>query len=1077
PCKPGTLADSKPGCNAIMLGNMQSNPAMRLLYARKFSYADWYFPGAGKDGHYFIHIAHNPHGDNHNIILAEASDDTGLDATANALAKHIAAQPKGNSLVLPIIHEFKPNAHIASRYRGNIAKKDDKYIANGLESGKNILKNGTHCSIAGQLSGLGLVYMLSNDPKVAKLYVELWKLYLHHSETTNDVFGIWGFDSDFPSESVLSSWDLIEEEPSLTDEERLFVKNAMLKWMKDIVIPSCDGGSLGKVTHNHGTFPSLGALRCAVWLEANYPDCLEAKAFLNRADMVFREQSKHPKPMEDCNGYQWLTIGHTLQYAMARPDDSIFTSGIADQIADFCLQSMDNFTIQVPYGDTGSWLCWDSEQVCLDIIALATGNKDARWAAAAKRAILYRKNNTPLGGYLLPPLNDAAIPTKYNGLMTWPLCKGFYNTFPPAKNIWRPSLENCVDKVTFREKLDEDALYLLLDGISVGGHKHEDGNSIPRITQYGRIWLADNDYFKAPLKYHNSIALLANGESGKVLPYAELLVAEEDNDYACVVTAFRQYVKSDWRRAMVWLKKQKAVLVLDVLTALQDADYQFKMNWHGIGEATLDEDGLLLTQKGPSMRIQVARGPHLSLFNDEALGSSNWNGYPFAQPVVRSMSALANVPLKAGESYTFATVFHGRKEGEELPWKLDVLDGQNGVLLDDGTGTQAISLDSLKLNGFFAKELKGAVNIASGKEFRKTYHQRSSVPPVATTPAKPAANYVPEWAAKEKALALKCRPPQKAQAETAPLPAQSTLWTFAATTNTQYLTPNQRGQQTIPGFCTMVSSPDKLGPNVLTAGNNVPDNLLDGSIFHKGKNTMYPVDATVTLTFTFKSTAVLAKAHFAIWHAKTSSKRTSYLLEKAILETSADGTFNDAVKVGEYVEERKLPDWGNPASCNIKVKDVQCKGVRLTFIPKKGSAIYLAEVVLEGNGSGGSQDIPQEISCLASGKANGKLFEAVGTKYGDLYILDANGKQIAKQNLSARVNALTCADLDKDGNEEIAVALENGLVTVLTSDLKTVWSYTLDHYRVFPSANVIYTGELDGDGYPEVIVGGNIWRL
>ncbi|MBR4219846.1 MAG: hypothetical protein IKR81_01745, partial [Victivallales bacterium] len=253
PCKPGTLADSKPGCNAIMLGNMQSNPAMRLLYARKFSYADWYFPGAGKDGHYFIHIAHNPHGDNHNIILAEASDDTGLEAAANALAKHIAAQPKGNSLVLPIIHEFKPNAHIASRYRGHIAKKDDKYIANGLESGKNILKNGTHCSIAGQLSGLGLVYMLSNDPKVAKLYVELWKLYLHHSETTNDVFGIWGFDSDFPSESVLSSWDLIEEEPSLTDEERLFVKNAMLKWMKDIVIPSCDGGSLGKVTHNHGT--------------------------------------------------------------------------------------------------------------------------------------------------------------------------------------------------------------------------------------------------------------------------------------------------------------------------------------------------------------------------------------------------------------------------------------------------------------------------------------------------------------------------------------------------------------------------------------------------------------------------------------------------------------------------------------------------------------------------------------------------------------------------------------------------------------------------------------------------------
>ncbi len=1077
PCKPGTLADSTPDCNAIMLGNMQSNPAMRLLYARKFSYADWYFPGAGKDGHYFLHVAHNPHGGNHNIVLAEASDDIGLEAAAKALAKHISTQPKGSSLVLPIIHELKPNAHIASRYRGYIAKKDDKYIANGIESGKDILKNGVHCSIAGQLSGLGLVYMMSNDPKVAKLYVELWKLYLHHSENTHDVFGIWGFDSDFPSVTVLSSWDLIEEEPSLTDEERIFVKNAMLKWMKDIVIPSCDGGHRGKVTHNHGTFPSLGALRCAVWLEANYPECIEAKAFLKRADAVFREQSRHPKPMEDCDGYQWLTLGHTLQYAMARPDDSIFTSGVAEKIADFCLQSMDNFTIQVPYGDTGTWLCWESEQVCLDIIALATGNEIARWAANAKRKSPYRKGNTPIGGFTQPPLEDAPVPTKYDGLMTWPVCEAFYDTFPPNKNTWCPLLENCVDKVTFREKLDKEAFYLLLDGISTGTHKHEDGNSIPRITQFGRIWLADNDYFKAPLKYHNSIAVLANGESGKVLPYVELLAAEEDDDYACVITAFRQYVKSDWRRALVWLKKQKAVLVLDVLTALQDAHYQFKMNWHGIGEPLLDEDGLLLTQRGPSMRIQIARGPRLSLLNDRELGNANWNGYPFAASIVRSMSALANVPLKAGESYTFATIFHGRKEGEEAPWKLAVLDGQNGVLLDDGNGPLAIALDSLKLNGLFTKEMKGAVNIASGKEFRKSYSERPSVQPVATKPGKPAAKYVPEWAAKEKTLALKCRPPQKEQAETAPLPAQSTLWKFAATTNTQYLTPNQQGIQTIPDFCTMFSSPEKPGSNVLTGGNNVPENLLDGNIFHAGQNTMYPVDETVVLTFKFNSSATLTNAHFAIWHSTTSSKKTSYLLEKAIVEASADGTFNDAVKVGEYVEERKLPNWGKPAICQIKVDDVQCKGVRLTFIPKKGSSIYLAEVALEGDSTMGRKEIPQQISSIASGKTNGKLFEAVGTQYGDLFILDANGTQIAKQNLSSRVNAMVCADLDKDGNDEIAVALENGVVTVLTPELKTVWSYSLDHYRVFPSANVIYTGELDGDGFPEVVVGGNNWRF
>ena len=189
-----------------------------------------------------------------------------------------------------------------------------------------------------------------------------------------------------------------------------------------------------------------------------------------------------------------------------------------------------------------------------------------------------------------------------------------------------------------------------------------DGNSLPRLTLFDRIWLADNDYFKAPVKFHNSVTVFRDGQSAAIPPYAELVAAGESPRYGYSRTRLANYAGVDWTRTIFWLRQQQAFAVLDQLTALDDDEYQFRALWHGVGAAKLSDGGLLLTQKGLSLWVQIAPGPVLELHDDAELGA-NWSGYEHAEPVVRSLEAVSTVKLAKGESYLFASVLHGKSDG------------------------------------------------------------------------------------------------------------------------------------------------------------------------------------------------------------------------------------------------------------------------------------------------------------------------------------------------------------------------------------------------------------------------------
>ena len=120
-------------------------------------------------------------------------------------------------------------------------------------------------------------------------------------------------DSDFRAYDVFPAWDVIEESPALSDDDRLEVTRVLFQWIQEAVVGPASIMGRRHPRHNHNTFPSLGCMYAGEYFEKYY-DAGEGTRWLAVADDTFGNQSQLFKPHEDCNGYQWLTLYHTMRY-------------------------------------------------------------------------------------------------------------------------------------------------------------------------------------------------------------------------------------------------------------------------------------------------------------------------------------------------------------------------------------------------------------------------------------------------------------------------------------------------------------------------------------------------------------------------------------------------------------------------------------------------------------------------------------------------------------------------------------------------------------------------------------------
>lgn len=692
-CKPDEITPERlAATNAILLGNVATNRAMLQLYALLYTCVDAEFP---VDDGYLVHTVHDPWGNGHNALVVGAASEAGLQRAVDEFLKVLAAAP-----AKPVTVAARGELALGKFTRFDLGQKEnaqaeklqrtlnDDEIRRRVKVAKTQFDSGAHRAVAGAMGDCGFRYLRTGNEMLAKLYREYAFAWYESYLPKPPIYGgPWGMDMDFHLMEILPAWNLLEESPLLSDEDRLKVTKILHEFVTtDVLRKMGNVAASTHVRHNHLTFPALGLFYAGDYFQKGY-GCLDAQQWLDTAAACMKYQMLSAKPYEDCNGYGWFVPYHVLRYAYGTLDFSYFTNGNVRRQADYAILTMDNLGYQVPYGDTGSFECWWTEVPYLR--GALYYHRDGRyaWALDKKRAVRDRRESWQFACQVA-----SEEPKDLLGARAIPLDKMYWESFGGPKTI---PLEKTFDKVAMRASFEPDRQFLLLDGLSNGGHKHLDGNSIPRITDRGRIWLADNDYFASLMKYHNTVLVFRDGQAGEIPPFCELEHIGDGQDFGISQTAVRNYTGTDWHRTILW-DKERFFLVFDELAANEPAEYDFHCLWHTIGETKLADDGLEVTQQGPRFFIRpawcqeagapAAALPRMKLTDNLTLGK-NWNGYKFAEPVVHSFREVYSARLERGQSATFANLLYASDDARPGDFRLGPV-GDRCVLVESKQGRQ-----------------------------------------------------------------------------------------------------------------------------------------------------------------------------------------------------------------------------------------------------------------------------------------------------------------------------------------------------------------------------------------------------
>lgn len=1101
--------------NAVLLGNVANNRAFLYPYMHDQAYADGVFPGPAG---YELRTAQDPFGTRHNLLIVGASDLAGLRAGIAALSTHI---KPGATLALHRLCEVKLGDE-AERLWGSLFTQDlgEGWVKGQQDAAEKTLAAGGHTGLFSQMATVGENYALTGRQPYAELFVWLAKrAYAHYQSDPGTYGGPWGMDSDFPSHRVMPAWDVVEECPSLTAADRLEVSRILFQYISDAALPEAAGAAgtaqAGRLVSNHGTFAALGAF-CAGEFFAKHYNSAEGKQWMTLGDQTFTALASGSKVHEDCNGYQWLTQYHIVRYALTKPDLTYFENGNARQAADFAVLTMNNLGYQVPYGDTGAWVCWFSELPVLRACEWYYRDGRYQWAINKKVALGQR----PALGQL-DPQGTTAEPDDLTGARAWPLDRRYFG----GGGEGAPPAEATVDKVAFRDSFDPQGQYLLLDGLSNGGHRHMDGNSVLQWTERDRVWLADADYIKSLPKYHNGVLILKDGQSATIPDYCELEHFADLPGMAASITTLRNYAGVDWRRHVIWLKGQ-AFVVADQMVAREAGDYSFRAVWQTVGTANISESGLDIEQKGQHARCAMTADVRC-LLNDDPQTGANWSSYPYADdPVVRVFQGVCNQRLEPGQRFTLFTVLHASGEepssvrvtrvnsnravvtGLGEPVMVSLPDDEGRMQMAEEVDVQADALVVTPEKGFLVglSQLPGEfafplpddgvdveLDIGLGSAFVKLPGRDRATPAEQGMNANIGAAYSAADVRDFIAMSQRTAAVAAATGPQVPnVPALQAAWSYRDRVAAYLLTNNSGVFEAVDAGLKLDCAPAPLAANVFGSGNtNTLDNLVDGQLLTTDGGVMWDTDQEVTVDLAFDNEYEVSRLDLKAWFATSSSKNKLYQLGRLRILASDDGFQGDNRSLVDFHDDQAYGNWGSPGHApqpySFPDLSAKARALRLILTPRPGTGIYLSEVQVWGTRPGLEIDVAARareglpvhtFTCLKSADLTGDGRDEIlaGSTNGSLYCFSGSGDLLWEYEGGARVNCVGVVDFGGDGQPTVVVGVHDARLVALNAAGEELWTFRPPYYKRAGHPQTVFPADLTGDGNEVAIVGAENWH-
>ena len=253
----------------IALGNRSTNKTVEKLYNFYYTLLDLRYPGAGGS---VVRTLHSPFGDGHNVVLVGGSDAAGVQAAADVfVAKLGQAKAERGEMSIGRLMEIELGKGIVvptdlREYLFWDASKG--YRSTGYFGWNSISKHMAMYYMTGRERDAREVIRLSfPDAQARKQLCEIDGERLENKD--EPLSGPYHYNAHI----MILFWDLIEESPVFTDEERLRVTNAFSKQLDHRKREGIYGRGVPRVVGSrHGQWAAVSHYCLGRYFQKDYPN-------------------------------------------------------------------------------------------------------------------------------------------------------------------------------------------------------------------------------------------------------------------------------------------------------------------------------------------------------------------------------------------------------------------------------------------------------------------------------------------------------------------------------------------------------------------------------------------------------------------------------------------------------------------------------------------------------------------------------------------------------------------------------------------------------------------------------------
>jgi outer membrane protein assembly factor BamB len=542
--------------NLIVLGNRSTNKTMSALYDLYYCLVDLKYPGP--EG-YVIRSVHNPFGDGNSVVIVGGSDARGVEAGAEALAGILsrASSAKGEL---------------------SIGWTEETQLGKGLEPPTDIKEFETWEASRGYGS-VGYFGWTSISKRMAMYYMtgdqfsarEVVRLSFPDEQAIKDIEEIDGERIEnkhdplagfyhYNAHMAILFWDLIEESPVFTDEERLKITNAFARQLNHRKGEGVYGLTKPRssVSSRHGQWSAISLYCLGRYFNKYYPNPVWAQC-MRGGELAFHSLHEHAWVSGESDNLFWYNTGIApiFTYMVLTGDRKSLENGVLREL----LRGQEILVS----GRARDWALNSASMGFLNKAAYLTG--DGRWITYRERTgvdtNVFRLGQSFWPDETLEPQLPADLVGKWS----------IHHLSRPAwgsRGSGLP-LEQSFYFGSYRSAADETGDYILLDGFNGASRNPYHTFDILELRLGGQTVLQG---------YHNQVLTSADGMvEPAVAMNAALLYRDVVGPTATAVGEVPDAAFCNWQRTLCHRTGRYAIIVDDLAFRTDSQNMKVTTTW------------------------------------------------------------------------------------------------------------------------------------------------------------------------------------------------------------------------------------------------------------------------------------------------------------------------------------------------------------------------------------------------------------------------------------------------------------------------------------------------------------------